>query len=642
MTDDTAAFASDDDEPGHPLLDWRQVEGRGQETWVSWLGVDKHWVLGEHRMQGEGVLPGTGYLELVRAAFELQTRRTVGDGRALEIRELVFFSPLVVAAGRDREVRTALEKRGDVTRFRVLSRASDGAAWQEHAAGAVAWVEGGAAPRHDLAQIAATCAEHTRPVAGDDLVPKNPLLAFGPRWRGIWTGIREVKFGRDRRLTRLALADEFASDLADYRLHPALLDVAVFYYARGDEPPGPPHLPFSYGKVTVRAPLPPRLYSFVRLRPGASAGISAFDITLLDESGVEVVAIEDYQQRRIDGARMAGQVAAARDEAGEGLRIRIGTPGMLESLRYHPVPRRTPGPGELEIEVRATGLNFKDVLFALGVLPVPAGEQPKLGMECAGVVTRVGPGVSGFAPGQEVFAMGICCFASHVTTPAVAVAPKPAHLSMAEAAALPNAYYTAWYSLIVQGRLSRGEKVLIHTAAGGVGLAAVKIAQSVGAEIFATAGNAEKRKYLSSIGVPHVMDSRSLAWADEVQKITAGKGVQVVLNSLAGEYIPKGLAVLARHGRFLELGVRDIYADTPLHMRPFEKGLSFFAVMVSEDLPRFGEVWVDLMRRIAARELPPLPTKVFPVAQVSEAFEFMARAKHIGKVAVEGTPKARA
>src|SRR5262249_41966765 len=110
----------------------------------------------------------------------------------------------------------------------------------------------------------------------------------------------------------------------------------------------------------------------------------------------------------------------------------------------------------------------------------------------------------------------------------------------------------------------------------------------------------------------------------------------------AGEYIPKGLSVLARHCRFLELGVRDIYADTPLRMGPFEKGLSFSAVMVSEDLPRFGEVWADLMRRITARELPPLPTKAFPVGRVSEAFELMARSKHIGKVAVEGIPTARA
>ena len=231
--------------------------------------------------------------------------------------------------------------------------------------------------------------------------------------------------------------------------------------------------------------------------------------------------------------------------------------------------------------------------------------------------------------------MAIHSFASHVTTPAIAVGKKPKHLSYADAAAIPNAYYTAYYALVTLGGMKAGERVLVHTAAGGVGLAAVKICQAMGAEIYATAGSDEKREYLRNMGIKHVMNSRTLDWAEELKEATNGEGVHLVLNSLAGEYITKGLEALTVHGRFLELGVRDIYANTPLGLAPFAKALSFFAVMVSEDVPGFRDIWDELFSKFDDKTFEPLPTKVFSIGEVDKAFEFMSRAKHIGKVAVD-------
>jgi NADPH:quinone reductase-like Zn-dependent oxidoreductase len=523
-------------------------------------------------------------------------------------------------------------KRGNTTEFRVLSRPDQNAkTWQEHAGGTIAWAEGQSAKRHDLAALQASCSELERRVEPGALVPESEFLVFGPRWQSVWRSIEKVKFGPRHQLTAMALGAEFEDDLESYRLHPALLDVALFVYGREPGGGGSPHLPFSYGVLTVRGPLPRRLYSYIE-----HLGESRFHVMLLDEQGNEVVRIEDYELRAVDAAKMAEEAAAARKGSGA-LRIEIGTPGMLETLRFHPTERRSPLPHEVEIEVKAVGLNFKDVLFALGVLPTPQGQKPKLGMECAGVLTAVGSDVRGLAVGDEVFAMALHSFATHVTTPALAVGKKPAHLGWAEAAGIPNAYYTAWYALMTLGQMKKGERVLIHTAAGGVGLAAVRIAQMVGAEIFATAGSKEKRDYLAKLGVRHVMDSRSLEWTKQIAEATQSKGVHLVLNSLAGEYITKGLESLCTHGRFLELGVRDIYANTPLPMAPFVKALSFHAVMVSEDVPEFRKIWDELMQKFYDRKLEPLPTKVFPVAEVDKAFEYMSRARHIGKVAVDCT-----
>jgi NADPH:quinone reductase-like Zn-dependent oxidoreductase/acyl carrier protein len=288
----------------------------------------------------------------------------------------------------------------------------------------------------------------------------------------------------------------------------------------------------------------------------------------------------------------------------------------------------------VEIEVAQAGLNFIEVLYALGMLPDAPGGAVRFGLECAGRIAAVGEGVDGFRPGDEIFGFAPRAFSRFATTAAMAIAHKPEHLTLGEAATLPAAFTTAYYALITQGRMKRGERVLIHAASGGVGLAAVNIAQWRGAEIFATAGTPAKREYLQGLGIRHVWDSRSLDFAAQLLEATQSKGVDLVLNSLGGEFIPASLSVLARYGRFLELGKRDIFRDAALRLAPFEKHLSFIAIDVGTDLPEFELVWRQVVRAVRRQAFRPLPNREFPVSRLAEAFDHMAQGKHIGKILV--------
>lgn len=318
----------------------------------------------------------------------------------------------------------------------------------------------------------------------------------------------------------------------------------------------------------------------------------------------------------------------------ENFSLRISQPGLLETLEFIPINRQKLDVGEVQIEVAATGLNFKEVLFALGLISFPANSVIKFGLECTGKIVAIAEGVEGFQIGDEVIAFGSSCLSKFITTSAKSVIPKPINLSIEEAATIPVAFMTAYYALVELGRLSKGEKILIHSASGGVGLAAVQIAQWIGAEIFATAGNPEKREFLHSLGIKYVMNSRSYDFADDVIKHTEGQGVDLVLNSLGGEFIPKSLSTLAPYGRFLELGRRDILNNNQLSLLPFEKNLSFFAVNVEPEHPKFNAIWREIVQHFQDAHFSPLPHRIFPMESVVSAFEYMSEAKHIGKVVI--------
>ncbi|MFW9259889.1 SDR family NAD(P)-dependent oxidoreductase [Nostoc sp. CALU 546] len=323
-------------------------------------------------------------------------------------------------------------------------------------------------------------------------------------------------------------------------------------------------------------------------------------------------------------------------------RLEISQPGVLDNLILRATAPRKPESGEVEIEVCATGLNFKDVAKAMNMLSDANLEgnfwQRSLGMECAGRISAISSDVEGFEIGDEVIAFAPHSFGTYTTTDARLVVRKPQSLSFDEAATIPLVFFTAYYALHCLGRMNQGERVLIHAAAGGVGLAAVQLAQKAGAEIFATAGSPEKREFLRSLGIHHVMDSRSLAFADKVMELTGGKGVDIVLNSLAEKAIPKSLSVLGAYGRFIEIGKRDIDNNSTLGLRPFQNNLSFFAVDVDRLLrerPDFaGSLFRELIQHFEEGNLQALPHRVFPISEVQDAFRYMARALHIGKIVV--------
>jgi acyl transferase domain-containing protein/NADPH:quinone reductase-like Zn-dependent oxidoreductase/NADP-dependent 3-hydroxy acid dehydrogenase YdfG/acyl carrier protein len=318
-------------------------------------------------------------------------------------------------------------------------------------------------------------------------------------------------------------------------------------------------------------------------------------------------------------------------------RLEIMTPGILDELTLRSTRRRAPGPGEVEIQVYAAGLNFRDVMIAMGVLPPVSNEGPiELGWECTGRITAVGAGVETLRPGDEVIAIAPGCFRAFVITSASLVVPKPARLDFQQGATIPIVFMTTYYALHHLGRMSKGERVLIHAATGGVGLAAIQLAQAVGAEIFATAGSPDKRAYLQSLGVRHVYDSRTLAFAEEVLRDTNGEGVDLVLNSLAGEAIPKSISILNTQGRFFELGRTDILQNTSLGLQLFEKNISFFAIDLAQMFMSRPEVCGRLFREMIQffeqGTFAPIPARVFPIGEVTDAFRFLGQAKHIGKI----------
>jgi acyl transferase domain-containing protein/NADPH:quinone reductase-like Zn-dependent oxidoreductase/NAD(P)-dependent dehydrogenase (short-subunit alcohol dehydrogenase family)/SAM-dependent methyltransferase len=313
--------------------------------------------------------------------------------------------------------------------------------------------------------------------------------------------------------------------------------------------------------------------------------------------------------------------------------------GSLDELRYHTEKRRDPDAGQVEIEVMATGLNFLDVMTALGqVPPLESAEGYRFGAECAGIVSRVGAGVTDINVGDAVVAVNATqgAAASYLTLTTTGVVAKPANLSFEAACSLPIVFLTAWYALNKLARLSAGERVLIHAAAGGTGMAAVQVAHHLGAEVFATAGSPAKRELLRTLGVKHVFDSRSLDFADEIRIATDGAGIDVVLNSIAGESVSRSIACLAPYGRFVELGKRDLLQDSKLGLRPFLRNLAYYSFDLRQLLmDRPDDVHTELttlMGRFAAGELHPLPYRVFHPSQTKAAFRHMAAARHIGKL----------
>jgi NADPH:quinone reductase-like Zn-dependent oxidoreductase/NAD(P)-dependent dehydrogenase (short-subunit alcohol dehydrogenase family)/acyl carrier protein len=320
----------------------------------------------------------------------------------------------------------------------------------------------------------------------------------------------------------------------------------------------------------------------------------------------------------------------------ENFRLETTQPGMLDSLLFRRIKRIDPGADEVEIKVKAAGLNFSDIMKGLNLYPgLPEGPIP-LGIECAGVITRTGIKVKNWKPGDKVIALAPFSFSAYVIAPEYFLIPFPEKMTFKEAAALPLAYLTAHYALIPKGRLLKGEKILIHSASGGVGLAAVQIARYIGAEIFATAGSPEKREYLRSFGLKHVMDSRSLNFASEIMEKTNGQGVDMVLNSLSGQAITKGLSILRDYGRFLEIGKSDIYTNKKIGLYPFHKNLSFFSIdldkIMREDPALIQLLLKEITSNISEGNYPPLPCKTYPYSKAKEAFRFMAAAKHIGKI----------
>ncbi|MEU3199948.1 SDR family NAD(P)-dependent oxidoreductase [Streptomyces sp. NPDC006996] len=594
----------------HPLFAERLTRN-GRVEFHGEFRAATDWLVDEHRVAGRPVVPGTGTIEILRSAAEM----VFGPG-ALEISELDLLRPFVVG-----------EK--SPTRFAV---GIDGAL--DSASATLVGLEDGAELEYATAKLRLLTGDEVRherraalaPLGPDAAVPPPPgsgLTAFGPRWDNVK---RAVPVAADEIVVEGELPDEFIADVERFGLHPALLDTAAgALIAYGD---GGAYLPISYERILVLRRMPTRIRAHVRRRASIAPGSIVFDVTVQDMDGNAIVEIHGYGLRAADPARPPANLTA---EQTRGNRVLVSSEcGDLAELRFADADRRPPGPGEVELRVLAAGLNFKEVLIATGLLDPPVDDY-RYGLECAGVVSAVGEGVTGLRIGEPVMAVGTACLAEYAVVRAELTHRIPSALTFKQAAGIPVAFTTAQDCLTGIAALRAGERVLIHAVTGGVGQAATQLAVRAGAEVFGTAGTASKREYAQEYGIARVMDSRSTDFERECLK--AG-GVDVVLNSLSGEFISAGLRCLRPRGRFVELGRRDIVDGSLLDMGLLSSGLTFGSYYPDPESPEFVGALREVARLAEAGEISPLHLHVFERGDVAEAFAFMSRAQHIGKVVV--------
>ncbi|OAA60531.1 reducing polyketide synthase [Niveomyces insectorum RCEF 264] len=330
------------------------------------------------------------------------------------------------------------------------------------------------------------------------------------------------------------------------------------------------------------------------------------------------------------------RLATLADQA-DGLRLIIGKPGLLDTLKFVTDERLlSPLPDdEVEIQVKATGLNFRDVMACMGIIPVPW-----LGQEASGVVTRTGGAVTGWKPGDRVSTIHVGTHATRIRVNHRGLARMPDAMSFEEAAAVPVVHMTAYYAFVTVAKLRRGQSVLIHAAAGGVGQAAIQLAKHMGLVVYATVGTEDKRSLLvEQYGIPdeHIFHSRDASFVKGISRVTDGRGVDCVLNSLSGELLRASFGCLATFGTFIEIGLRDITNNMRLDMRPFGKSTSFAFInnhtLYEEDRAAFYRVFHEAFQLVNEGVLrAPSPVTTYPIGQVDDAFRAMQQGKHRGKI----------
>jgi NADPH:quinone reductase-like Zn-dependent oxidoreductase/acyl carrier protein len=592
----------------HPLLGRRiHLAGSRELRFEARIGRAQPAFLEHHRLFDKVVLPMTAYLEAALAAGEaaLGTRRLV-------LEEVVIHQALILPETVETVLQTVLapdtsSDTAEAYRFELYSQAGADA-WTMHAAGRVMAGSGSA----DAA---------VWPDDGEAVNVEDYYRQFAERGLGYGQDFRTI-----RKLDRTAdgsAAEVSVEDASPYLLHPALLDGCLQATAAA-QPAGDNsnlYVPTGMARLELFCQAGNRVWA--RARVSASTGVE-----LCNEAGAVVCRIEGLALKRlerwVEGTRLA-------IPDGDGFRLAIPDHGALAEMRLQAVPRQRPAAGEVEIRVAAAAVNFRDVLYALGVLS--NHHDTPVGSECAGTVVEVGEGVADIHRGDEVVALAAGSMASRVTVQKELVFPKLRGLSMEEAAAIPVVFLTAYYGLHRLAKIQAGERVLIHAAAGGVGQAAIQLAHNAGAEVFATASPA-KWDFLKAAGIRHVMNSRTLDFAEQVLALTDGQGVDVVLNCLNGEFIAKSFEALRRGGRFLEIGKIGIWDQE--RVRSVRPDAAYFvydiAAEMARDLDGIREMLAQITNDMRQGRLRPPALQVFPITQARDAFHLMAAGKHIGKI----------
>ncbi|KAB8264716.1 hypothetical protein BDV32DRAFT_145394 [Aspergillus pseudonomiae] len=332
-------------------------------------------------------------------------------------------------------------------------------------------------------------------------------------------------------------------------------------------------------------------------------------------------------------------------QVGRPLKLTIGHPGMLDTLHFvdDDAGLKPLGEQEVEIEVKACALNFLDIMITMGQI-----QRPDIGHEACGIVTRVGSKTTEFSCGDRVLFVGPGAMRTHIRAHESVIQRLPDNMSFEEGASIPIAYATSYRSLVEVARLEKGESVLIHAAAGGLGQALIQIAKMLEAEIYCTVGSSAKKQAVVALGVEpdRVFSSRDLSFAKGIKRVTGGRGVDVVVNSLAGEALRLSWDCLAPYGRFIEVGKKDILGNSGLDMKPFVNntvfaGVNLEAMMIDEPLRcrKLVSKVLKLFEQGAIGFIRPMTVRDF--TEVENVFREMQRGSHIGKLILQATPTSR-
>ncbi|KAI0538967.1 hypothetical protein GGR58DRAFT_525418 [Xylaria digitata] len=323
------------------------------------------------------------------------------------------------------------------------------------------------------------------------------------------------------------------------------------------------------------------------------------------------------------------------------VRMHCERTGAMDSLHFNQVEEDdTLNPRHVEVEMRAVGLNYKDITNVLGIVPE---NEYLLGLEGAGVIIRVGSEVSGYRVGNRVAVYGRGSFSNRVRLPKEGVFLLPDSVSFEKAATMCIVYFTVVYGLMEIVQLKRGQSILIHSSTGGVGVASIQLCRYIGAEIYATAGSDEKRRFLQEhYGIPseRIFSSRTSQFAEGIRRLTSGKGVDCVLNVLTGDLLDESWRLLANNGTFLEIGKKDIIDRNTLSMEPFDRNCTFRGIDISQkplldDLQLVERVLQTIRQLLVEGHIQPIsPMKVFSFRQIPEAMRYMRSGEHMGKIVI--------
>jgi acyl transferase domain-containing protein/NADPH:quinone reductase-like Zn-dependent oxidoreductase/NAD(P)-dependent dehydrogenase (short-subunit alcohol dehydrogenase family)/acyl carrier protein len=410
------------------------------------------------------------------------------------------------------------------------------------------------------------------------------------------------------------------------------------------------------GETLPVSPINVGLWSLARVLQNEleSLGIFLFDaapaeldkalmLASLDQSREWIIGAsgDDVREiRAVEAALSRGNMLTTRYSAAT---IRQRTPSRVDGLYWEACDLPQPGDDQVVVDVAAAGLNFRDVMWAMGLLPEEALEEgfagATIGMELSGRVVAVGSSVSDLKGGDAVMGIGPAAFSTHAVIARAGLAKVPSEIDLKAAATVPVTFLTAWYAIVELARARAGETLLVHGAAGGVGLAAIQIARALGLTVIATVGSDEKTAYLKTLGIEHVFNSRSLSFVADVKRVTGGEGVDMVLNSLFSDAMEQSIGLVKPFGRFLELGKRDYYADRKIGLRPFRRNVSYFGID-ADQLPLKApaltkNIFETLGRLFAEGKLSPLPYRLFRHDEIGDAFRLMQNAGHVGKIVIE-------